>query len=619
MIYRTINESVAKQNFSDVITEATGVTNPEKLAWMSTMLAINERVIMEEQGMNINENNIAGYGVQAPSAVPGMGAVAWPGVGQANGDTMAPGYNRGSGDMPSRQLAFAMNVAAYTVGLDTLPVLPMEYPSIMFGYMDYVYAGNLSQSQGQQGETDIFIKLTGSVAGYVNGAYTQLKKGDRVVLVQVPTDAEAVLADVENALYGIYLGKDRVNGEPIIKFEGVVKATATGSTGADRGFTLGEVKDLAASVALKTNATDGAWALVKGTANSTSEVVISAADEVLVADQFISGEDLAVSGDLVSAVDMFIPEFATPGSTYDGNDEYGASRARGEEGTQNIISLRVFSTSVEAKTEEVLGEITRTQKRDLAAYGQDAIGQLFKAAQNELVQLMNADIIRTEFRLGVTSAVKLKNTQGINLNLYIGDPAVNADKALSQFGVEEFKDILGVDRLNEFASVKNAESNSSAENNFTRSRRIITKIQAASNIISQVGRHGSGDFVVTNIQVATAIQDIKGFVANPFDNTLVLNDSTLYSIGTLNGKIQVYVEPSMTWNDTRVLVGRKGTEMDPGLKMFIYTMGEVTQTLSEVSMSDKILVSNRYALVPCGFHPETQYLTFAVNSDYELV
>lgn len=618
MRYRTINESAALETWSGVITESTGVTEAGKLAWMSNFLQINEDLLKLGSNGNINES----YGIQGPEAVPGMGAVAWPGVGRAHGDIVAPGYTKGSGDMPSRQLALAMNVAAYTIGLELLPVIPMEFPSIMFGYLDHVYSANLAQTQAQQGETDIFVQLSGAAAGYGTGRYSNLAIGDKVVLAQIPDTLNTTFVgkDIASTLYGTYLGKHRINGNPIIKFEGLVSLTGAGDASSARTYGIGAATDGTPASVLKVNASTGwSWALVKGTAGASTEEIISAADALTTADQFVSGIAADVTGDLVSAVDMHIPEFSKPGASYTGNENYTADRATGEKGTQNIVSLRTFSTSVEAGTVEVLAELTRTQLKDLAAYGQDGMSQLYKAAQNELTQTMNADILRTMFRLGVSSASKLRNAQGIDLNLLIGDPSTVTTAALSTFGIREFLDVNGTNRITEFGAVKNAESNSSAENNFTRSRRILTRVLAASNVIGTIGRHGAGDIVVTNMTVATAIQDIKGFQANPFENTVTLDKRNLYSIGTIQGGIKVYVDPLMNFNDNRILVARKGDEMSPGLKLFVYTLGESVETLGETSMAPKVLVSSRYALTPCGFHPETQYFTFAVNNLYGLV
>lgn len=617
MFYKTISTKNAYKNWATGIKETTGITNESKLEWMSTMLEINQRVINEESGQMINEH----YGLQGPEQSGRMGDVAWPGVGQNHGDIINPSFDRGSGDMPNHQLAYAMNVAAYTVGLDIVPVIPMEGPSMMFGYMDHIYSANLDLNQAEQGASDIFIQLKGDLAGYVEtGNYSTLKKGDKVFLGLVPDDATATLTTINSALYGTYLGKDRVNAEPQIRFEGAVKATAAGLTSAVRSYTLGAATDATPNTLLKIAAGVGQkWALIKGAAGTSSVTVLNADNTLAVDDNFVSGTNGMAKGDLVSAVDQFIAEFSKPSADYSGNENYTATRKVGELGTQNIVSLRLFSTSVEAGLVEVIGEITRVQKRDLAAYGQDGLGQLFKSAQNELTQLMNADILRTAFRLGVTSATKMKAAQGVDLNLFIGDPATAPTKALANFGIAEFADIHGVNRMNEFPAIKNAESNSSAENVITRSTRIAGRIQAASNMISIVGRYGSADFVVINHLVASCLQHVAGYIVNPFENTITRNDATLHTIGTIQGKLTIYVDPNMGFNDTRILVGRKGTETDPGLKLFVYTLGDTTQTISEKSMSEKILVSNRYALIPCGFHPEVHYFTFAVNNDYGLI
>lgn len=615
MRYRTLDQRAAVQNWSGVITEATGVTNESKLEWMSTVLQITENAVIEENAGNINEH----YGMQGPEAVPGMGAVKFPGVGQNHGDIMGQNYQRGSGDMPSRQLAFAMNVAAYTIGLELLSVIPIEFPSIMFGYLDTVYSANLDETQSEQGSTEIYLQINGDLSGKMGGSYEGLVAGDKVFLGLVPDDGTAVLPNTATeTLYGTFFGTHRINGDAIVRFDGAVNITGVGATATSRTYTVSAATDKAPNKLVKKDAPAGfKWALLKGEAGSTSEEVISAAN-VVVPDRLIDSK--AVKADLVSAVDMIIPEFSKASAKEAGvSDNYTDTRARGEKGTQNIVSLRLFSTSVEAGEIQVLGELTRTQLKDLSAYGQDGMGQLYKAAQNELTQVMNRDILRTQFRLGVTTAVKLRAAQKVDLNLYIGNPSTNPTKSLSAFGLTEFKDVHAIDRTNEFVAVKNAETNSSAENNATRSRRILTRILAASNIISNIGRHGAGDFAVTNMQVATAIQDIKGFTPNPFDNDVTLDKKSLYCIGTVQGGVKIYVDPEMRWSDTRVLVGRKGDEQEPGLKMFIYTLGDSVETTASKSMAPKILVSSRYSLVPCGFFPEAQYLTFGVFNEFGLI
>lgn len=603
MRYQTISKQEAFRNWSGVIKEAVkGVQLDEnKVEWVSTLLQINENEVAKANSEMLNEH----YGAQGPEAVQGMGSVAWGGVGQAHGDIMKPDFNRGSGDVPNRQMSFAMNVACYTIGLDLLPVLPLEFPSIMFGYLDTVYNARLDQTQAQQGETEIYLQLMGDRSGYADGAYSKLKIGDKVVLGKIG----GTLSNIDNALIGTYFGKHRINGDAIVRFDGLTKLTAS----TDK-YAVGVTTDGTPVSALKQTAgASQRWAILK-VVGANTEIVTD------LVDQFVTSANGAVSGDLVSAVDMHIPEFSKASAKDNSlGDNYTDHRARGEKGTQNIVSLRLFSTSVEAGEVQVLGELTRIQLKDLNAYGQDGMGQLYKSAQHELTMTMNRDILRTMFRLGVTTASKMRHAQGVDLNLFIADPAQHANKDLSAFNLREFKDVNGVDRTAEFVGIKNAESNSSAENNATRARRILTRILAGSNLIGVLSRQGAGDIAVVNAQIATAIQDISMFTPNPVQNDITLDKRSLYSIGTVQGGVRVYVDPEMDWNDTRIMIGRKGDEMSSGLKMFIYTLGDTVETLDPKSMAPKILVSSRYALVPCGFFPEVNYLTIAVDNEYGLV
>jgi hypothetical protein len=104
------------------------------------------------------------------------------------------------------------------------------------------------------------------------------------------------------------------------------------------------------------------------------------------------------------------------------------------------------------------------------------------------------------------------------------------------------------------------------------------------------------------------------FAPYGFENNVSVDTKNLYMIGSIQGGVDVYCDPNMSWSDTRIVVGRRGTDQDPGLKMFIYQLAESVETISETSMSPKIAVTSRYALVPAGFFPEAQYLAFGVRS-----
>jgi hypothetical protein len=44
-----------------------------------------------------------------------------------------------------------------------------------------------------------------------------------------------------------------------------------------------------------------------------------------------------------------------------------------------------------------------------------------------------------------------------------------------------------------------------------------------------------------------------------------------------------------------------------------YLMAESVQAIVEGTMAPKVAVKSRYALVEAGFHPETQYESFAIS------
>ena len=83
--------------------------------------------------------------------------------------------------------------------------------------------------------------------------------------------------------------------------------------------------------------------------------------------------------------------------------------------------------------------------------------------------------------------------------------------------------------------------------------------------------------------------------------------------GTLAG-LKVYVDPYMTWEDTRVCVGRKGNGNEPGVVFMPYILADTVSITAEGTMAPKMLVNSRYAIADAGFYPELQYYTFSINS-----
>jgi hypothetical protein len=235
--------------------------------------------------------------------------------------------------------------------------------------------------------------------------------------------------------------------------------------------------------------------------------------------------------------------------------------------------------------------------------------------QNEISQAINNRILDRLFKLGVTNAKIQKEYQGVDLNLYFGATA-DSKCALKNFPAA--KKFIGIDDQNaaeNWGDIANATKNTAAENVYTHQRRIMSRVLAGANVITNVSRFGRPNFVVTNTKILSALQDCAGFVVAPMVNTLAQDGSnSLYFAGSIAG-LNLYVDPYMTWDDTRVLIGRKGDGNTPGVVFMPYILADTVQTIVEGTMAPKLLVNSRFAIVDAGFHPEQQYLCFMVHSE----
>lgn len=573
--YVKVNAEHAVKNWSGRLSEATGVRDAQKLRTMSilaeTKMAIDGPVNLSEKKL------MEAYGVSTTGNILGMGPVAWgsdpgTGVGAQQGAWHRPDYKAGSGDLPSMIMGMAMNVAAYCVGFDLVTTIAVDMPSAFFQFLDSVYAGG--SIDGESGEHPIYVQFA---AKEIAGKFYQTNKftyGENLFLVGADNGAIA----------GRYMGTSFVTGAMILKIESTGQA-------ADTAYTADNLINIATII----NNNGDAMSLYRG----TSATVINTATNIALTE---------VKPDLVSSIREHIQGF----SNNDGITKDPMSRAQTEKGTRNKLNLRLWSKTCEMKGREIEADITKVQLRDLRAYGVDGLAQLYKAAQNQLIQDINDEIIERLAALGVKNHAQLLAAQGMNLNLFVA-PASEASKAFTAFGVK-FVDPTGADRAPEFGDIVNGESNSAAENQGTRQRRIYSRILAASSMISVVGRYGKGDVAVVGPQLSAALQDCQGFTPYPMENTLG-RSSDLHMIGTI-GQIKVYENPKWNWNDTRVVVNYRGTEETPGLKMLAYDLASSVEIISETTMAPKISVLSRYDLIDAGFFPETQTITFACNTSY---
>ena len=294
------------------------------------------------------------------------------------------------------------------------------------------------------------------------------------------------------------------------------------------------------------------------------------------------------------------------------------TRAQNETGTGNTIGARIFSKMVYIGAYEVTGTVTRQQLQDMPLYGIDVIGGVLESCQNEISQHWNNRILDRVFKLGVENYKVQKRFQRADLNLYIGGASDPSTKKLSEFSAySKYVDLNG-NKVSD-ALIPNAIQNTAAENVTTHQRRIASRCLAASNLIASVTRKDRAQWIVTNAQILTALQDCSQFVVAPMNNTLNQGGGeSLYFAGQLAG-MNVYVDPYMTWDDTRICVGRKASVSNnkvngSGVVFMPYILCDTVRIVAEGTMAPKVLVNSRAAVVSAGWYPEQNYYTFMVET-----
>lgn len=578
-----LNET--QQKWANIITEEYGVKDPKKLSWMS-QYAQNHEIYEGTQatgnvsaGIYATPLNTMGMGnPMMPTAVdPATGAPAPVGIAGGKFGTQQVG----SGDIPMSTLTMALEVAAVTIGLELVPVIPANGPWAMLSYMDTPYAGgkydaigNLTNLDGKGPGAEnkpIYVKVPASFADAAWAKVKALQPLSADVVVGVKGDDAYT-----KALRGKYIGISRIDGAVILKVESV-----------DDNASIADAMRTANSLVVKVDASTS-YTSTDWTAGT------------------VKADLVATAADHVQSFTNFYKDAVNPDDPM--------SRAENETGTGNTIGARMFTKLVQMGSYEVTGTVTRQQLQDMPLYGIDVIGKVLESMQNQISQAINNRILDRVFRLGVDNADTQYRIQGVDLNLYLNG-VKGEGLALSQF--DAYSKYVGMNGAPSFLKdrvVPNAIQNTAAENVTTHQRRIMSRILAAANLIANVSRRGRGQWVVTNTQILTALQDASAFVVAPMVNTLAQDGSqSLYFAGSIAG-LNLYVNPYMTWEDTRVCVGRKSNGNDPGVVFMPYILADTVQTIAEGTMAPKLLVNSRFAIVDAGFHPEQSYYTFMVQT-----
>ena len=581
-----LNQNEIYETWSPIIESKTGMNDRTKVEWLSKYCHFHS--LNESAGAYNSLGSLNGMGNVTPPA--NHGNFAGPG-GFYYGNSYNNSLN-GSGDKFPSLLPLAIQVAAKTVGFDIVPVIPMAGPTGVLSYLDYVYSGgkltgvSSDSTTGYTSNSPDVIKVPTAVASPSFGTLTVGAEYAIYVTGAAPTSG---LASGNAAVIGTFVGLSRIDGFPIFRVIGLTVGTSV----ADAVTANSEIKAVTLTSAAGATPTWSSLGSVVAYAGASATLVKTLEDHI----QGVSGAGATNAADW-------------QGPYVDGTQNYDPmTRGTGEGAYYKSLGLTTFTKFVEAGTFQVAASVTTEQIQDLnKQFGIDVVSMIENALVNEVSQAINKHILSRGFALGWSnhSQFLLTENTNLNLNLIIGGLA----------GGYSVPNYVGKDGNAPANQAKPGAVAGPATNTFenlsTIQRRLYSRILAAANVVANRGRRGPANFIVTNSQIASALQDISQFTFAPFTNTLTQNNGTLYPVGSLAG-MTVYVDQNMSFGDTRVLVGRKGADDEPGMKFMPYMMAESIQTISEGTMSPKIAVKSRYSLVEAGHHPETMYFTFHVN------
>ena len=570
---KLINEKEIFDTWAPIIESKTGIADSNKTQWLAKYCHYHS--LNESAGAYNSLAVVNGMGSVQPPVFPAATQ-----AGSLNGLSPNAGFYsqswQGSGDKFPSLLPLAIQVAAKTVGFDIVPVIPMSGPSGVLSYLDYVYAGGKIQPNANQVGTTaaeaLAVAPTMIKIPLVAGGTASAGAANQFVVNNAYTVTSATSGAAQ--LTGVFVGYSRIDGYPIFKI-----------TAVSAGETVADIVGLGSTITGTGSTGSGITAYSYGNAS-----LVKALEDHI---QGFSGAG-------------FYDDQPFQGPYVDGNRTYNPMlRSVAESNYYNSMGLTTFTKFVEADTFQVAASVTTEQIQDLnKQFGIDVISMIENALVNEVSQAINKHILSRAFQLGWSNCYNFNAIEGQNLNL-------NLDIAGSSVtnGVGPYKDKTDTSLPMDLPA---GPTGTNYENLSTLQRRLFSRILAAANVVANRGRRGPANFIVTNANLASAMQDISQFTFAPFSNTLTQNNGTLYPVGSLAG-MTVYVDQNMKYSDTRVLVGRKGGDDEPGLKFMPYMMAESIQTISEGTMSPKIAVKSRYALVEAGFLPETMYFTFYVN------
>lgn len=557
----------------------------EKRTWMAEYAEMHQ----------LNEN--VAYGTLGNSY--GMGSVLAPVIGTTPGHVNAysadgspvnaAGATNGSGDVAQNLLPVSMKIAAQTIGLDLVAVKPASSPRLELLFVDFKYDNNPELQGDKTGadERPLVFKMVSVASGAT--LITNLK------LDMANLSITELIGGLSARMFVAMSGGTYFSTGTIATAPTTSEPTVSGSPGGRQGwleflgFSRVDGKPMFRTYRQSNNAASGAWSFTAGRntfANDGSTILSQ-----MVAAHFVTLSSVTVAADynisadttieLVSTMEDHLPGFSANWSIND-----PMTRLEDEQTYPGVIGPDVFTKSVAVGDIEISSALKRTQIEDIkASTGMDIVQKLESVLINELTQTISKQIVDKIRTLAAENRVS-------------PTAPTNADGSYKfDFDVDTYTAVAG--------PAPGGETYHSIQ------RKLVAKINNASNFIATDGRVGPAQYLVTNGNVASVLQDVAGYTLNPAGMGKMNTNGQLYPMGNI-GNIAIYVDPYMRWDDNRIFLGRKNSVDQPGLVFIPYLMAQSISLISEATWAPRMLIRSRYAITDIGFFPWKQFIQINV-------
>jgi len=561
------------------------VVDDDKRSWMAEYAEMHQ--MNENVGFATLNQNGAGY-IKAPTVSTTPGAT-WQGDGIL-----------GSGDVAQNLLPVSMKIAAEAIGLNLVAVKPTASPRIELLFVDFKYDNAYNEGGTYLGDEDkrqrplVFKLKTRTEANDLalkEGIQKQLSllgiqervgglsKRTWVSIGTGPTSTSAYLTigptgTTSMANFMEFLGFSRIDGYPMFRIY------------RQAGFSVGSMVPQDST---------SAWDQTLNTFPQTESITTHLADSGIThitGGTAITGTATTTSTsytiELISLLEDHIPGFSAGWTSNMENGWEGPmNRYQDEKTYPSVIGPDVFTKAIQVGDVEISSTLKRTQIEDIkAATGMDIVQKLEGVLVNELTQVISKEIV------------------GKIRNLALKNRASHTAPKLPNSSISKFD--LNIDTYLASSAAPQGETTHSIQ------RKLVAKINNASNFIATDGRVGPAQYLVTNGNLASVIQDIAGYTINPVNAGKLNTNGQLYPMGNI-GQISIYVDPYMRWDDNYIYLGRKNSVDQPGLIFIPYLMAQSISLISEATWAPRMLIRSRYAVADIGYFPEKQFMAINVT------